>query len=739
VYEAYFTKPQHLLIFTDNEGATLKRNAEHHRQRRLNLMEKEELKLYLKDYLEEKGISTTKPFKCLSPEHEDNNPSMSYDRKRNIIHCFSCGKTYNLIDLVMLDENLSYKDAIAFLNNKYGAIPLPSGYNKEKASKLPNYEDEILKLDNRTAINYLENQRGFKHALEVVKGARVKGDDNYIYFPHYHFRSVGEQDTYIITDFQARRYQPLQKAQRYKRKGQTTLYAPLGVLSFMYETMNIVLCEGEIDTLSILDLKLDDAKTFKNLWSIALSGVANTNLLEQTLQDIPEDKRKSIHFLLAFDTDKGGEEAKRKVEEILEKYNYPHSTTPILQAQKGEETITYHDINEMMIEDRASLMENLKRYISTFETLESEEKTLLEKTRDDYFNKNTSKTHLNALLSDFTNKVDNLSITTNFEALDEFFKGVSKGVITLGALSSLGKTTLLLQIADQLASNNDKDILYFSLEQSGKELVSKSLSRLTYLNARRNQESPKHAKYSSSILSAKLDDKNHYKGFDNTEEYLLNFSISQYECLSNRLFIVEPKNSISLSIFDIENTIKEHIAITGNTPIVFIDYLQIIAPKDNHLSDKQAVDINISNLRRICSVYDLLVFAISSVGRSNYYSPIDMNSFKESGAIEYGSDILLGINFTAIEEEDNEKIIESEKTQKIKKLIKDEKSKSPRNVFIEVLKNRNGKSGERFYFHYYPEFNTFIELESKEGNENINPLYKVIKKLNELEQESLPF
>ncbi len=698
----------------------------------------DELKQFLPDYLKERNLSSTKPFKCLNPQHEDNNPSMSYDRKRNIIHCFSCGTTYTIIDLVMAEENLSFKDAVAFLNNKYGGEPLPTGYNKEKLSKLPRYEAELSQLDNLSAIRYLERERGFKHALEVVKLARVKSDDNIIYFPHYHFLDTGEDNqTYTITDYQARYFSPTTR-QRYKRKGATTLYEPLSILSLYYPQLNIVICEGEIDTLSILDIKLDDIEKYKNLWSIALSGVANTHLLEETLKEIPEEKRASIHFILALDNDKSGEEAKRKVEEILESLKYPYSTMNLLASTKDENTI-YHDINEALCKDRDSLLSNLSTYISTFETLESQEKTTLEKRREEYFSKNTAKTHLNALLSDFSNKVDNLSITTNFVALDSLFYGVSRGVITLGALSSLGKTTLLLQIADQLASNNDKDILYFSLEQSGKELVSKSLSRLTYLNARKSDIPTRKAKYSSSILSTKLGEKNHYKDYSQDEEILLIKSLSQYETIADRLFIIEPKNSISLSIDDIENAIKEHIAITGNTPIVFIDYLQIIAPKDNRLSDKQVVDMNISNLRRICSVYNLLVFAISSVSRANYYTTIDINSFKESGAIEYGSDILIGINFTAIEEEANAKSEAKGDTNAIKKMIKEEKAKSPRAVFLEVLKNRNGKSGERFYFNYYPEFNTFVELDNKGGDEDINSLIRTIEKVEETQEESLPF
>ena len=60
------------------------------------------MKDMLADYLGRKGINTRKPFKCLNPLHNDTHPSMSFDRKRNRVHCFSCGATYDIFDRVRL-------------------------------------------------------------------------------------------------------------------------------------------------------------------------------------------------------------------------------------------------------------------------------------------------------------------------------------------------------------------------------------------------------------------------------------------------------------------------------------------------------------------------------------------------------------------------------------------------------------------------------------------------------------
>lgn len=71
---------------------------------------------------------------------------------------------------------------------------------------------------------------------------------------------------------------------------------------------------------------------------------------------------------------------------------------------------------------------------------------------------------------------------TLFEELDSNLNGgLKSGLYVFGAVSRLGKTTLIQQIADNIASQGHK-VIIFSLEQSRFELVSKALSRITYIN-----------------------------------------------------------------------------------------------------------------------------------------------------------------------------------------------------------------------------------------------------------------
>ena len=68
---------------------------------------KDLVKSYLESYLQSKGINTSKPFRCLNPDHADRHPSMSYDKERLRVKCFSCGASYDIFDLIGIDYGLT--------------------------------------------------------------------------------------------------------------------------------------------------------------------------------------------------------------------------------------------------------------------------------------------------------------------------------------------------------------------------------------------------------------------------------------------------------------------------------------------------------------------------------------------------------------------------------------------------------------------------------------------------------
>ena len=134
----------------------------------------------------------------------------------------------------------------------------------------------------------------------------------------------------------------------------------------------------------------------------------------------------------------------------------------------------------------------------------------------------------------------------------------------------------------------------------------------------------------------------------------------------------------------------------GSAPVVIVDYLQILAPYNERLTDKQNVDKTVLELKRISRDYKIPVIGISSFNRANYSTAVNLEAFKESGAIEYSSDVLIGLQLKGSGSKDFD--------------VNTAKAKNPREVELVILKNRNGRTGEKIDFNYYPLFNYFREM-----------------------------
>ena len=68
----------------------------------------------------------------------------------------------------------------------------------------------------------------------------------------------------------------------------------------------------------------------------------------------------------------------------------------------------------------------------------------------------------------------------------------------VGAISSLGKTTFVTQIADQIAAQGT-DVLIFSIEMSRWEIISKSISRHTVIESIASNSDIRNAKTARGI------------------------------------------------------------------------------------------------------------------------------------------------------------------------------------------------------------------------------------------------
>ena len=262
--------------------------------------------------------------------------------------------------------------------------------------------------------------------------------------------------------------------------------------------------------------------------------------------------------------------------------------------------------------------------------------------------------------------------------------GLTAGLYTIGAISSLGKTTFSMQMADSIAARG-KDVLVIALEMSAFELMAKSISRITTETA----DTERDRKTVQGILQG-----TRWARYSDTERQTIEEATAKYKELAAHLFFMEGIGSIGVK--EVRQAIMRHINMRGEAPVVIVDYLQILAPADPHATDKANTDKAVLELKRISRDYNTPVICISSFNRQNYKERVSMEALKESGAIEYSSDVVIGLQLKGAGEKDFN--------------VDEAKSKDPREIEAVILKNRSGRTGKTVQFEYDPRFNLFRDV-----------------------------
>jgi len=272
-----------------------------------------------------------------------------------------------------------------------------------------------------------------------------------------------------------------------------------------------------------------------------------------------------------------------------------------------------------------------------------------------------------------------------------------------------------LQIADQIAQRGE-DVLIFSLEMAKNELIAKSVSRLTFIKDKEINKTTANAKTTRGILTG-----TRYADYSETETSLIASSIQTYSEYGSHIIIAEGMGNIGIA--EIKAKVEQVKRIRGKAPVVLIDYLQIIAPADIRATDKQNTDKAVTELKLLSRDYNIPVIGISSFNRDNYTAPVNLASFKESGAIEYSSDVLIGLQYLGMDFQEGERADSRDK--RIRELIKEAIKEGQRGNFqkiqIKILKNRNGSKGDTV-IRFYPMFNYFLE-EAGDQTEEARKVY----------------
>lgn len=426
---------------------------------------------------------------------------------------------------------------------------------------------------------------------------------------------------------------------------------------YAQDVREVFITEGAFDALSVIEA---------GAAAVALNSTSNADILIKQIKE----KKTSATFIISLDNDESGSKATQTLIDGFKLLNQPYIVANI----SGK----YKDPNEALTANREVFFEAIKT---------ARQQTAA---RPD----NVSAYIDNIMQRDIERMKGSVDRKTGFDKLDEISGGLYPGLYVIAATSSLGKTTFSHQIADNLAMAGN-EVLFFSMEQSRLELVTKSIARITA------QEDKKTAVTSLSIRKGNFP--------DNVKAALLKYKDS----VSDRLNIIEGNFNCNISF--IGEYVRKYIKKNQCKPIVVIDYLQILQPAEEskRMTTKEMVDSTVTELKRISREHDITVFIISSVNRANYLTPIDFESLKESGGIEYTADVIWGLQLQCL----NEPLFsEANKIKEKRQRIRQEKAAEPRKIELLCLKNRYGIANYSCGFDYYPKYDLFVQTTSGEFN-----------------------
>jgi replicative DNA helicase len=645
---------------------------------------KEQLQRYVES-ITELSRGSRAHYNCpLCPSGTGDKRTGAFSIKDNRYKCFSCGESGDIFDLIAAVEGLEPQSRAVFvragelLNVSAENIPTTKGVNKNPMNEAPkrDYREYIEQCaaalkGNQAAMDYLTGERGLSSgsmerfgigydpnfSFYKVDGGIVNNLGAAIIIPsvpggnHFSARLLNKPDWFNNAYIKVK-----PTSEPFILFNMSALYAD--------SEAPIFITEGQIDAISIIEAGAD---------AVSTSSTSGVNEFIRQLKAKPTKRP----LIIAYDNDEAGATAKVKLIAELDGIGAVYTIAEICG--------NHSDPNEAYKKEKDTFIKAVQVAANEAADTNADRQYAEQSDSDKYRREHCTTTYITEFIQEIKDNKGIEGIPTGFTELDKVLDGgLYAGLYILGAISSLGKTTYALQMGDAVAASG-VDVLIFSLEMSRKELVAKSLSRLSYDPAKDRGLSTR------QILKG---------NFTDETKPIINGSIKAYRQFSDNLFITEGVGTITTDT--VRAAVEKHVKATGNRPVVILDYVQIITTPEIRMTDKQVMDRAVFELKRLSRDFNIPVVIISSLNRSSYGKTITMSAFKESGAIEYSSDVLIGLQVAGMDEID-EKGAEN--------FVNEKKNEYVRNIELRILKNRNGITGGKIDYEYIPRYNLFVEAE----------------------------
>ncbi len=264
---------------------------------------------------------------------------------------------------------------------------------------------------------------------------------------------------------------------------------------------------------------------------------------------------------------------------------------------------------------------------------------------------------------------DMQSLRTGFNAIDNALGGLQRSeLVILAARTSIGKTSLALNIARNAAINQKACIAIFSLEMSRREIIQRMLSS-----------------------EANIESQHFRKGrFSDLEEKLLHRDIIP-RLADTSIYIDDTPN---MRISEIRSKAKR-LHLRRNVDMVILDYIQLVRGDSRNDNRVQEITEITQSLKALAREIDAPVLALSQLSRNiehrqegkrlkQQVKP-QLSDLRDSGSIEQDADVVMFIHRW-------DKIYPTEADWQ--REYGDQEPYPKGIAHILIAKNRNGPTGE---------------------------------------------
>lgn len=220
-------------------------------------------------------------------------------------------------------------------------------------------------------------------------------------------------------------------------------------------------------------------------------------------------------------------------------------------------------------------------------------------------------------------KGDIRGVSTGYPGLDNILAGFQRSdLIILAARPSLGKTSLALDIARNVATKSKLPVGVFSLEMSKEQLVDRLIAAEAHVDLWK-------------LRTGKLSDQGEYNDFMKIRDALSSLSEAP-------LFIEDSSSPTILQI----RTMARRLQSEHGLGLIVVDYLQLIQPRSSYDSPVQAITEISRSLKALAKELNVPVLAISQLSRAVEARTIrkpKLSDLRESGSIEQDADVVMFI------------------------------------------------------------------------------------------------